>query len=54
MSIDRKEVEYTPALTPNYIMRCFSELPRLYGTHELPSIDGIFSYRFNPADFKLS
>ncbi len=54
VSIDRKEVEYSPGITPNYIMRCVSEIPRLYGTYELPSIDNIFSYRFNAADFNLS
>ncbi len=52
--IDRDGVEYTPAITPNYIMRCFAQMPRLYGTYELPSVDNLLCYRFNPRRFKFS
>jgi len=53
VSIDRREVNYTPAITPNYIMRCLPTLPKIYGSWELPSFDNIFSYRFNPANFNF-
>ena len=52
--IDRKGVSYTPAITPNYIMRCVERMPRLYGTYELPSIDNLLCYRFNPRRFRFS
>lgn len=48
VSIERKEVEYTPAITPNYIMRDLAALPRLYGSWELPTVDNLFRYRFEP------
>jgi cation diffusion facilitator CzcD-associated flavoprotein CzcO len=48
VSIERKEVRYTPAITPNYLMRDFPVLPRLYGSWELPSVDNLFRYRFEP------
>ena len=54
VKIDRKEVDYTPAITPNYIMRCLPEMPRLYGTWELPSIDNLLSYHFSPRAFRFS
>lgn len=52
--IDRKGVTYAPAITPNYIMRCFAQMPRLCGTYELPSVDNILCYRFNPRRFRFS
>src|SRR6185436_14290007 len=51
--IDREGVTYTPAITPNYIMRCFAKMPRLYGTYELPSVDNLLCYRFDPRLFKF-
>ena len=48
VSIERKEVHYTPAITPDYIMRDLPGLPRLYGSWELPSLDNLFRYRFEP------
>ncbi|WP_155763619.1 flavin-containing monooxygenase [Mycobacterium asiaticum] len=48
VSIERKAVRYTPAITPNYLMRDLPELPRLYGSWELPSVDNLFRYRFEP------
>ena len=52
--IDREGVEYTPAITPNYIMRCVERMPRLYGTYELPSVDNLLCYHFNPRAFNFS
>jgi len=52
--IDREGVRYTPAITPNYIMRSFERMPRLYGTYELPSVDNLLCYRFSPRSFKFS
>jgi len=52
--VDREGVRYTPAITPNYIVRCLARMPRLYGTYELPSLDNLLCYRFNPRRFKFS
>ena len=50
--IDRDaSVRYTPTITPNYIMRRLPLMPRLYGTYELPSVDNLLSYRFEPRAF---
>jgi len=46
-----KGVQYTPAITPNYIMRRLDRMPRLYGTYELPSLDNVLCYRFEPRAF---
>jgi cation diffusion facilitator CzcD-associated flavoprotein CzcO len=54
VKIDRKEVAYTPPITPNYIMRHLPAMPRIYGTYELPSIDNLLSYRFSPRAFRFS
>ena len=54
VSIERRDVRYTPAITPNYIMRCLPALPRLYGTWELPSVDTLFRYRFEPRKLNFS
>ncbi len=53
VSIDRMVVDCVPTITPNYIKRRFAKLPRLYGTYELPSIDSILSFRFNPRNFNF-
>ena len=54
VSVDRKGVQYTPTITPNYIMRRLAAMPRLYGTYELPSVDNFLSYRFEPPAFNFS
>lgn len=54
VSIDRRDVEFTPSLTLNYIKRSLSIMPKFYGTYDLPTIDNIFSYRFDPGSFKFS
>jgi len=53
VSIDRKGVQYNPAITPNYIMRRLAAMPRLYGSYELPSVDNLFCYRFEPGAFRF-
>lgn len=53
VSVDRENVRYTPAITPNYIMRRLDRMPRLCGTYELPSVDNLFRYRFNPRAFRF-
>jgi monooxygenase len=53
--IERDEaVRYTPAITPSYIMRRLPLMPRLYGTYELPSVDNLLCYRFQPRAFRFS
>src|SRR6266478_2904597 len=54
VSIERKEVDAAPGITPNYVMRCASTLPRLHGTSNLPSIDNLFANRFDPGSFNFS
>ena len=46
--------DYTSAITPNHIMRSFERMPRLCGTYELPSVDNLLCYRFNPRRFRFS
>lgn len=53
MSIDRKTVPGVPTITPNYITR-HPDLPRIYGTLELPAIDRLLSFRFSPKPFRFS
>jgi monooxygenase len=54
VSIERREVDSAPGITPNYVMRCLSTMPRLQGTSNLPSIDNIFANRFDPGSFNFS
>lgn len=54
VSVDRKIVPQKPRITPNYIMRCLSELPAVYGTLELPSIDNWFFFSFRKRNYKFS
>ncbi len=53
VSIERREVDSAPGITPNYVKRCLTTMPRLHGTSNLPSIDNLFSNRFNPANFNF-
>ena len=53
VSIGRKAVPRFPSITPNYILR-HPEIPRLYGSFELPTLDNLFSYRFSPRPFHFS
>ena len=53
VTVARKPVPIFPSITPNYITR-HPEIPRLYGSFELPSLDAIFSYRFSPRQFQFS
>jgi cation diffusion facilitator CzcD-associated flavoprotein CzcO len=54
VSIERREVACRPGITPNYVMRCLSTMPRLHGTSNLPSIDNLFASRFRPGSFNFS
>jgi hypothetical protein len=51
--IERRELDAAPGITPNYVMRCLSTLPRLHGTSNLPSIDNVFAVRFNPRNLRF-
>jgi monooxygenase len=54
VSIERQAgVQYAPAIRPNYIMRRLTRMPRLYGTYELPSVDNLLCYRFEPRAFQF-
>ena len=54
VGIERQEVDSAPGITPNYVRRCLSTMPRLHGTTNLPSIDNILSNRFDPGSFNFS
>lgn len=54
VGIDRKGVRYTPSITPGYIMRRLPLMPRLYGTYELPSVDNLLRYGFEPRELDFS
>lgn len=54
VSIDRRQVEKVPRITPNYIMRDIASLPAFHGTLELPSIDNLFFSRFRKNDYRFT
>jgi cation diffusion facilitator CzcD-associated flavoprotein CzcO len=54
VSIERRELDAAPGITPSYVMRCLSTIPRLQGTSNLPSIDNVFATRFSPRRFNFS
>lgn len=54
VSIDRREVDSKLGITPNYVLRCRARLPGFHGTFELPSIDNLLSFRFDPSGFNFS
>lgn len=47
VSIERRELDAAPGITPNYVMRSLSTMPRFHGTSNLPSIDNLFAVRFD-------
>jgi cation diffusion facilitator CzcD-associated flavoprotein CzcO len=53
VSIDRRDVQFTPRLTSNYVLRSLSRMPKLYGVLDLPSIDNLFAYRFRAKEFRF-
>ena len=53
VSIPRREVAAAPGITPGYVMRVLSTLPRLEGTSDLPSIDNLVASRFHPRSFSF-
>ena len=54
VAVERKEVDFTPAIMPGYMKRHLQELPKPYGTFELPAIDNLVSYRFDPRAYRFS
>jgi cation diffusion facilitator CzcD-associated flavoprotein CzcO len=54
VSIDRQQIDSELGITPNYVLRCRSQLPTFHGTFELPSIDNLVSFRFDPTAFNFS
>jgi len=53
VSIPRQAVAKRPRITPNYVMRKLDDLPAFHGALELPSIDNLLFYRFNPGDYQF-
>jgi cation diffusion facilitator CzcD-associated flavoprotein CzcO len=54
VSVDRRDIQFSPRIMPNYVKRCLSIVPRFYGTYDLPAIDNLLSYRFRPREFQFS
>jgi monooxygenase len=52
--IKRKKVVKTPRITPNYVMRNLDQLPAIYGTFELPSIDSLLFFHFRKSNYTFS
>jgi len=53
VSIPRQAVAKRPRITPNYVLRKLDDLPAFHGALELPSIDNLLFYRFNPGDYRF-
>jgi hypothetical protein len=51
VSIPRRMVPPRPRITPNYVMRKIDSLPAFHGNLELPTIDNLLFYRFNPGEY---
>lgn len=54
VSVPQSNVGFTPPLTSSYIKRSLASMPRFYGTYDLPAIDNLVSYRFDPRAFIFS
>jgi len=54
VGVPRREVAAAPGITPGYVMRALSSLPRLEGTSDLPSIDNVLASRFRAASFRFA
>ena len=54
VKIERKQIRQKPRITPNYIMRGLSELPAIYGTLEIPTIDNLLFFHFKESDYIFS
>lgn len=54
VSVARREVALRPGITPNYVKRSLSTMPRLEGTTDLPSIDNLLASRFRARDFHFT
>jgi len=54
VQIERKELPAVPGITPNYVMRSLSTMPRLHGTSNLPSLDNLFAVRFDARNFRFA
>jgi monooxygenase len=49
--VERRDVPYTLRITPNYVTRELGRLPAIYGSFELPSIDGLLRFGFRRRDY---
>ena len=53
VQIPRRRLWRVPRITPGYVMRSLAELPVIYGTFQLPSIDNWLHFRFRAADYEF-
>jgi monooxygenase len=53
VSIPRQAVAKRPRITPTYVIRKLDTLPAFHGSLELPTIDNLLRYRFNPGDYRF-
>ncbi len=54
VTIDRRKVSPKPRITPGYVMRSLPNLPCIYGTTQLPSIDNLVFSRFKESNFHFT
>ena len=52
--IPRRLVGKKPRITPGYVMRRLAQLPVIYGTFQLPSIDNWLFFRFRVRDYEFT
>jgi monooxygenase len=53
VSIDRKPIYRKPRITPNYVLRYLAELPVIYGSFEIPTIDKWLYYFFRRKNYNF-
>ena len=54
VSVAHQDLESEPGITPGYVIRCRSALPKLHGAYDLPSIDNLVTFRFDPRAFTFA
>jgi cation diffusion facilitator CzcD-associated flavoprotein CzcO len=53
VSVPRKELAAKPGITPNYVMRSLSTMPRFEGVTAIPTIDNLFAARINRGNYRF-
>jgi len=53
VQIPRRRVRRVPRIKPGYVLRSLAELPVVYGTFQLPSIDNWLHFRFRAGNYNF-